>query len=252
MESFEKLNQFRQAGRFSDALCVLEETKPSLAPGHSLQVPHAELLEAVGQHRRAATIASSLLRAKNLKPEDKSVCEYILGKILVDEGAVVAGMDHLQRATSHARDAKALRPLFTAQLKLMSVVSERSGPEAAAALLADVRHIAIRLGDPHVTAQLHLYVAEMEAKRGLLDNARRHSAIARAILGDSPNSYLEAFCSNLELAISVLLCQFDHAEACGERAFKSAELSGVAKLRRAVLSNMASLFCEIGTIRPCH
>ena len=128
----------------------------------------------------------------------------------------------------------------------MSIVSERSGPGAAAALLAEVRQLATKLGDPHVTAQLHLYVAEMEAKRGLNDNARRHSAIANRLLAGSPNAYLEAFCSNLELAISVLLCQFENAETCGELASNSAEHSGVAKIRRAVLNNMASLFCEMG------
>src|SRR5207344_495652 len=117
--------------------------------------------------------------------------------------------------------------LFTAQLKLMSVVSERSGPGAAAALLGEVRQLATKLGDPHITAQLHLYVAEMEAKRGLLENARRHSGIARRILAASPNAYLEAFGSNLDLAISVLLSQFDIAQECGDRATKSADQAGV-------------------------
>jgi hypothetical protein len=134
----------------------------------------------------------------------------------------------------------------------MSIVSERSGPGAAAALLGEVRQLATKLGDPHITAQLHLYVAEMEAKRGLLENARRHSAIARRILAASPNAYLEAFCSNLDLAISVLLSQFDVAEACGDRATKSADQAGVAKLRRAVLNNIASLYCEIGQLERAN
>jgi hypothetical protein len=47
------------------------------------------------------------------------------------------------------------------------VVSERSGPDAVTALLAEVRQLATKLGDPHITAALHLFVGEMEAKRGL-------------------------------------------------------------------------------------
>jgi tetratricopeptide (TPR) repeat protein len=181
-----------------------------------------------------------------LQSAERSACEFILGKILVEEGNVVSGMDHLQRSASFAREAGRLDRVFTAQLKLMAVVSERSGPGAAAALLAEVRQLATKLGNPHITAQLHLYVAETEAKRGLADNARRHSALARRILATSPNSFLEAFCNNLDLAISVLLCQFERAQAFGNQATDSAERSGVAKIRRAVLSNLASLYCEVG------
>jgi transcriptional regulator with PAS, ATPase and Fis domain/tetratricopeptide (TPR) repeat protein len=217
-----------------------------VATGHAPELLRAELLEAIGQHSRAMSIAASLLKGRDLKLVEKSACEFIVGKILVDEGDVSEGMEHLQRSASHARDAKADDRLFAAQLKLMAVVSERSGPGAAVALFAEARQLAIKLGDPHVTAQLHLYVAEMEAKRGLLDNARRHSAIAKRLLAASPNAYLEAFCSNLELAVCVLLSQFDVAEALGDMAAKSANQSGVAKLRRAVLNNMASLFCETG------
>ena len=128
----------------------------------------------------------------------------------------------------------------------MAVVSERSGPGAAAALLAEVRQLATNLGDSHVTAKLHLFVAEMEAKRGLLENARRHSAIARHILSSSPNIYLEAFCNNLDLAISVLLCQFDDAQAFGVRATELAEQSGVAAIYRASLGNVGTLHCAVG------
>jgi transcriptional regulator with PAS, ATPase and Fis domain/tetratricopeptide (TPR) repeat protein len=246
MASLDEAYRLKGAGRFSDALVALAEAKATLATGHAPEVLRAELLEAIGQRTRAMTIAVSLLKSKQLRLVDKSACEFIVGKILVDEGDISEGMQHLQRSASCARDAKSDDRLFTAQLKLMSLVSERSGPGAATALFAEARHLAIKLGDPHVTAQLHLFVAEMEAKRGLLDNARRHSAIARRLLAASPNAYLEAFCSNLELAICVLLSQFDVAEASGDMAAKSANQSGVAKLRRAVLNNMASLFCETG------
>ncbi len=246
MVFLDEVYRFKRAGRFSDALAALDETKANPVTGHTAEVLRAELLEAIGQQSRAMAIAASLLRVRQLKTGEKSVCEFVVGKILVDEGNVSEGMEHLQRSASHAREAKADDRLFAAQLKLMSVISERSGPGAAAALFAEARHLAIKLGDPHVTAQLHLYVAEMEAKRGLLENARRHSAIARRLLATSPNAYLEAFCGNLELAICVLLSQFEIAESSGDKAAKSANESGVAKLRRAVLNNMASLFCDSG------
>jgi DNA-binding NtrC family response regulator/tetratricopeptide (TPR) repeat protein len=246
MEFLEDVNRLKQAGRFSDALVALGRFTPTQGLARPAEVLRIELLEAIGQHRDATALAGSLLRVRQLQPTERSACEYILGKILVDEGNAVTGMDHLQRSASYAREAGAFDRLFSAQLKLLAVVSERSGPGAAAALLADVRQLATKLGDPHVTARLHLYIAETEAKRGLLDNARRHSAIARRILSGCPNSFLEAFCSNLDLAISVLLCQFESAKVFGGEATGSAQRSGAAKIMRAVLNNLASLYCEIG------
>ena len=113
------------------------------------------------------------------------------------------------------------------------VTDDLPGPEASAALLAEARQLATNLGDSHVTAKLHLFVAEMEAKRGLLENARKHSAIARHILSSSPNIYLEAFCNNIDLAISVLLCRFADAQTFGARATELAEQCGVAAIYRA-------------------
>ena len=246
MEFLEEANRLKQAGRFSDSLIALSKITPTQTLTRSAEALRVELLEAIGQHRHATTLATSLLRSKQLQSAERSACEFILGKILVEEGNVVSGMDHLQRSASFAREVGRLDRVFTAQLKLMAVVSERSGPGAAAALLAEVRQLATKLGNPQITAQLHLYVAETEAKRGLVDNARRHSALARRILATSPNSFLEAFCNNLDLAISVLLCQFERAQAFGSQATESAERSGVAKIRRAVLSNLASLYCEVG------
>ena len=102
------------------------------------------------------------------------------------------------------------------------------------------------MGDPEVTARLHLFVAETEAKRGLVENAKRHTSLARRILRTSPNAYLEAFTGNLDLAIAVLRSEFDVAKDCGFRAVELAQQSGVAKIQRAILGNMGNLFYELG------
>jgi len=246
MESLENAYRLKRSGRFLDALLALGEASRPPVARIAAEVLRAELLEGVGQHRRAMALATALLRSRQLKAADQSACEYVLGEILLEDGDVVGGIDHLQRSASRAQNAKAFERVYAAQLKLMAVVSERSGPSAAAALLAEVRQLATRLGDPHVTAKLHLFVAEMEAKRGLLENARRHSAIARHVLSTSPNTYLEAFCNNVDLAISVLLCQFDDAKAFGALATELAEQAGVAALYRASLGNVGTLHCAVG------
>jgi len=118
MESLDNAYRFKRAGRFSHALTALGDARATQASGRAADVLRVELLEAIGQHTNATLLARSLLRTKQLNSADKSACEFILGKILVDEGDVVAGMDHLQRSASLARDAKTLDRLFAAQLKL--------------------------------------------------------------------------------------------------------------------------------------
>ena len=246
MESLENAYRIKRAGRFSDALVALDQANNPPALHIASAVLRAELLEAIGQKESAKALATSLLQSRRLRPLDKSACEYVLGAILMDEGDVIRAMDHLQSAAEHARSVKAFDRVITPLLKLMLAVAERSGPGASASLLAEARQIATRLGDSHVTAKLHLFVAEMEAKRGLFTNARRHLRIAHRLLANSPNAFLDAFCSNLELAISLLLGQFGDAQLFATRATELAQRSGVAKIQRAVLGNIGNLFFELG------
>jgi hypothetical protein len=206
MESLGDAYRLKQAGRFSEALVALGG--PNFAGNiRGGAVLRAELLQGLGRHQEARAVANSLLKSRNLSPSDQSACEYVLGRILLDDGDVIGAMEHLQRSASRAQEASAFDRAFVAQLYLMAVMSDRSGPGAAAALLAKVRQLATKLDCPQVTAPLHLFVAEMEAKRGLLNNARRHSAVAPHILNSSPSTYLEAFAENLESAITLIHSQ---------------------------------------------
>ena len=197
MESLENAYRIKRAGRFSEALAALDKANQPPAPHIASAVLRAELLEAIGQSESAKALATSLLQSRKLLPPDRSACEYVLGAILMDEGDVIKAMDHLQSAAEQARSVKAFDRVITPLLKLMLAVAERSGPGASASLIAEARQIATRLGDSHVTAKLHLFVAEMEAKRGLFKNARRHLRIAHRLLSNSPNAFLDAFRSNL-------------------------------------------------------
>ena len=245
MESLEHVVALTRLGRFGDALQALEETK-AVERGREFDVLQADLLERVGHAEQAWTLASALLKSKRLTESLRSKCEVIVGRILLDEGETEEGLAHLQRSALLAQQATDLHALFRAKLNQLLVMSDRFGPTAGSSVLADARQIATKLGDPTVTAQLHLFVAETEAKRGLLENAKRHTSLARRILLTCPNTYLEAFIGNLELAIAVLRSEFDDAKAYGFQAVKLAEESGAAKILRAVLGNMGNLFCELG------
>jgi len=209
-------------------------------------VLRADLLEHVGQHAEASSLLERALKSNRLSAGERAVAERVLAYVQLENGDVEGSIVHLQSAAALAAHAGDLETLFAAQARLMLVVSERSGPGAATPLLAEIRQLATKLGDPHITAALHLYVAEMEAKRGLLRNAAKHTGIANSILATSPNLYLEAFAENLALALSILRSQFGQGRSHGLRAVELAELSGVRSIYRSSVANLGNLFYAIG------
>ena len=246
MDSLEHVVRLTRLGRFGDALIALEGFRAGAQVRLAADVLRGSLLEKVGQPERAVEVATALLRSKQLAASQRSECEAVIGRVLLDGGNTEEGLARLRRAALIAREAADLHALFGAKLPLLGILSDRSGPVAGTAVLAEVRQIATKLGDPEITARLHLFVAQAEAKRGLLLNAKRHTSLARRLLRTSPNAYLEAFTSNLDLAIAVLRSDFNAAEEYGLRAVNLAEESGVAKIRRAALGNMGNLFYELG------
>ena len=86
----------------------------------------------------------------------------------------------------------------------------------------------------------------MEAKRGLLDSAKRHAGIAERILKQSPNPMLMAMVENLRLAIQILRSDFEGAQQHGERALAFARESGGAAIIRSCLTNLGNLSYATG------
>jgi len=247
-EPLEPVLRFTRVGRFGQALQAFKEV-PSASFGRSAaDVLRAQVLAQVGQSETALALATNLLKGKTLTVVQRSECEGVLGKILFDEGEADSGLGHQQRATLTAEQATDHRSTFGAKLFLFLMLTERYGPAAGRSVLGDLRQLATKLGDVDVTAQLHLFVAQAEARRGLLENAKRHTELARRILRASPNVYLAAFVANLDLAFAVMRSEFDLAKNCGLRAVDLVQESGNGKLTKAVLGNMGNLYCELGDL----
>src|SRR4051812_16406996 len=245
MQSFDDAIRLSRLGRFGDALRALDQNGTALGQTEK-QAFRVQLLEHVGEPAHAVSQATDLLRSKRLSGSARSRCECVIGRLLFDGGDREEGVRHLNRSVLLAEEASDPHTVFGAKLKLLLILSDRSGPSAISSVLADVREIATRLGDPEVTARLHLFIAESEAKRGLLDNAKRHIAIGRRLLIGAPNTYLEAFAANLTLAITVLRSELSIGMEHGPRAMDLAKQSGSVKIQRAVLGNMGNLFLELG------
>src|SRR5207245_6102819 len=113
----------------------------------------------------------------------------------------------------------------------------------ASLLLSEIRTLATKLGDPRCTAKLHLFVAVMEARRGLVCNADRHVTLARRLLTNAPHAYYEAFAANLSLGICFVRATFEAAKAHGARAIELAAKAGILLTLRAATGNVGTLHC---------
>jgi DNA-binding NtrC family response regulator/tetratricopeptide (TPR) repeat protein len=246
MASFASAQELRQSGRFKEALRELDSA--SLSPEENLpsQVLRSELLERVGRTGQAKALASSLLARHRLSPPQKSACEYVLGRGALEQGDTEKAIGHFQRSATFAAERNDLERLCRTQYLLMMIVSDRSGPDAVAPLLAEVRANATKLGDPHTTAALHLHVGEMEGRRGLLQSAERHANLGLDILRMYPNVWLESIAENLRLAVAVLGSDFDAARERGQRAADLAAAAGAAGMHRSTLGNLGNLSYAIG------
>src|SRR5262249_3628501 len=153
---------------------------------------HAELLERTGNYSRARSIVESALKAKNLSPANRSICESILGLVAMQDGDLDDSMIHLQRAATLAGEAGCLERACWSRLRFLLLLSDRSGPDAILTHLPDLRSNVLRAGTSHLLAALHIFVGQMEGKRGLLRSAHHHCRLGQELLSRTPNLWLEA------------------------------------------------------------
>ena len=246
MDSREQINRLKRAGRFSHALAILESTTFPQNIRLDAQVIKLELLERLGQHGRCATLATLLLKSRELSAGQRSACEYVFGRIAFDAGDTDVAIAHLHLAVSLAIEGNDLGRQCWAQIALLLILADRNGPQAVLPLLTTLRLSVLKHGDPDAVAALHVFVGEMEAKCGNLRGAERHAGVAQRILLTSENIWLEAVAENIRLAVSILRSDVRSGLSHGLRALELADESGIASTRRACLGNLGNLFHVLG------
>jgi tetratricopeptide (TPR) repeat protein len=181
-----------------------------------------------------------------LTERQKARAAYVDSSIVLEDGDTQRAIKQLQRAAEVARDAPDLELLCKVQMRLLLVIADLSGPDAAAPILSELRRTATMLGDVQSTAAVHVFVAEMEARKGLFHSAERHLRISVGLISDAPNPWLYACIENIRLATCVLLSDANQASAHAVRGLSFAETSGVASIRRAIYANDAALHFSLG------
>jgi hypothetical protein len=88
----------------------------------------------------------------------------------------------------------------------MNVLADRSGHQAVAPLLAQVRRNVIRLGDSVTSAALHISIGELEAKRGFVSHAARHTRLGQNLLRKDGHIYWDGVSENTLMAVAIIEC----------------------------------------------
>ena len=169
----------------------------------------AELLQLTGRDDDAIARANSVLQRK---PRDLSLaarCHSALGEVDRNAGRTESAIEFHRLAVEEATAANDLKQRAWAGLRLFLTLVDGPGLETATAVLPAVRRDVARLGDAHITSALHLFVAGIEALRGLFGVATEHLRIGRSVMGGSQNCYLEALAANDACCIAFSLSDLD-------------------------------------------
>src|SRR5215831_1308950 len=239
MKSIATAESLRSAGRFREALEALPPPPvDGLKESAGVRLLRAELLVEIGITTGVPKTIEMIEGTRGVTDSDRSQIEFIKSRICKESGDLDSEFHHLQRSISFAEKAHDIERLCCAQLSLVALVADRSGPETVTALLNSARSNVIKLGSPSCLAALHLIAGEVDGKRSLLATAGRHIELARKLLLSGPHLWFDAWSQIDEVAISILKGDFDDALSRGATALSSSLECGVQRGIRSSLGNL--------------
>jgi DNA-binding NtrC family response regulator len=229
-------------GKFKEVASAFEK-RPDLSYDAEQLLIIAEAMVRIGQVSRAKRIVMDLSQ-RPLSAPLQARSELVLGLVARESGLAEEGLLRLQTSARLARDAGDLQCAATSLLMALKIVSETQPIRGVESILADVRALTIRAGDPHLTVLLHESVAKHEGQVGNLDEARRHLRIATGLLESYPNAWLDQLCVLNAFCIEFLNSDLKSAERHLKRANKLAEITGA--LEPVVANNIGHLQIQLG------
>jgi DNA-binding NtrC family response regulator/tetratricopeptide (TPR) repeat protein len=240
MKSIAIAQNLRTAGRFREALDALPTIDGPREP-IGARLLRAELLVEIGLTAGVPSLIETIERDRRITDSEKSQIEFIKSCICKENGNLDSEVQHLQKSISFAEKAKDIERLCCAQLSLVALLADRSGPETVSTLLNSARSNVIRLGSPSYLATLHLIAGEFDGKRSLLASASRHFERARKLLETNPHLWIDAWSQIDCVAISILKGEFDEALSRGAKALSTSLECGVQRGIRSSLGNLGHI-----------
>lgn len=227
-------------GRFGEALRHLRLT-PSRPNRESpaCQTLLAELLERTGQDNEAARTARLICSQRGLSPAFEARCRVVIGDVHRHRGEVESALGEYRKAINLATRSNSQRVVCWAQLRMLLAEADGPGLESARKSLQNIRRNIARAGSAFLATVMHLYVAQIEAQRGLLKEATEHIRIARSLLLSQPeNPWLGGLAAVDSACVAFADADFVALSAESRIALALGVESGEAAITKAALVNL--------------
>ncbi len=240
-----------RSGRFADALSNLTKSA-SLEASGLLRVLAIEALERTGHTDEATASLDRLLQNGKLDSRWRARLLTTQGVIQLEQGHPALAVDSLLKARQVATAGKFLEELCWSELRLLLAEFEKSPEADSTHLLAALKKHTIQLGDPTASIALHLFVCEIEAKKGLLISSQRHLKTARSLLVAYPNPWLEGLACICEFCLAYLVGDLIEAERAAVDALRLSAKSGHARTELAALIDIAHIRLRQGKLEETN
>ena len=241
--------QFVRSGRFSEAVKVLDALQTGrVTCGNNplAQAVLADALQRTGENLRAQRIASTNVEVTSLSADVRARCYFVLGNVCRESGDPAGAIAHFEAAVNS--NASDLELCCWAHLRLMMSVAEFEGVQTAFARLPTVRRTLTRFGDPRPFAVLHLWMVEIESTRGDLTSARRHLKVAKSLLAQIDDVWLQGYLAINSSGVSYYCAEIGEARRWADLAIMYAKASGHRGARRAAHANIGQIEFSAGNL----
>ena len=240
MDTLARARDLATQGRFAEALSQLDSALSGRNDSHYLLL-RAQVCEATGRHEAAAELLERLSRAKGISDGCRAASELVRARLAAEHGPADREFELLQKALAFAERASAPDQMAWIQLRQLALSADRNGLDSCAALMSQLRHNVSCAGDPNLSAAMHMVVADVDGKHGLLGKSRRHVSLARNILERYPNVWLNAWAESTLLALAILQSDVVSARLHSTRALNDARACGAHGVLRSALANSGRL-----------
>jgi len=237
-----------QEGRFEDALSQLDwkraaSTVPADPPTALLV---ADLLERTGRSSQAREVRDQLARCSRLTESEVAGHLVLSGIASKRLGKLEEALAAFQQACRHAERAESIDLTCWAQLRLLGTAADLGRQEIVASVLDSLSGSVEKAAAPVITTAYHLFLAEVEAKRGHLSVSRHQSQLAASLLERFPNAWLRGLLDLHESCLCYLSGDFASALRLARDALAASSRSGHQQTRVIALVDMAAAYLAVG------
>lgn len=188
--AFEAAERLFKIGEYAEILRQTDRTPAglqSLGPRHRGLVAYAMALVGDADAARRAVSTDDHPRHPAIV---RSQSHVVLGLAAESRQASKQALEHFQLALTLAQTAGDTEAAAWACLRLLRLLIDFDPTTAVVTGLPSARHAVLRAGSATATAYLHILVTIVEGRSGRIDEARRHLALADALLESAPHKWL--------------------------------------------------------------